>query len=101
MATQERSLLKKLLFRIDGTADSEKVEFTSAGGQKWQAELCLHSGTNAQSPRLLVMFRNRTRPHDRQRYTLVPPGYSKVPSEAAKQLSEDDLQQLLTTSVEV
>jgi len=101
MATQERSLLKKLLYRIDGTADSEKVEFTSGGGQKWQAELCLHSGTNPQSPRLLVMFRNRTRPHDRQRYTLVPPGYSKVPSEAAKQLSEDDLQQLLTSSVEV
>jgi hypothetical protein len=101
MATQEPSLLKKLLFRVDGTADSEKVEFTSARGQKWQAELCLHSGTNPQSPRLMVMFRNRSRPRDRQRYTLVPPGYSKVPSEAAKQLSEDDLQQLLASSVEV
>lgn len=101
MATQERSLLKKLLFRIDGTADSAKVEFTSAGGHNWQVELCLHSGTDPQSPRLLMMFRNRTQPHDRQRYTLVPPGFSKVPAEAAKQLSEDDLQQLLASSVEV
>lgn len=101
MATQEPSILKKLLFRIDGAADSKKVEFTSAGGQKWQAELCLHSGANPQSPRLLVMFRNRTRPKDRQRYTLVPPGYSKVPAEAAKQLTEDDLRTLLTSSVEV
>ncbi|NNK48231.1 MAG: hypothetical protein HKP01_05100 [Gemmatimonadetes bacterium] len=101
MATQEPSILKKLLFRFDGAADSKKVEFTSIGGQTWQAELCLHSGTNAQSPRLLVMFRNRTRPRDRQRYTLVPPGFSKVPSEAAKQLSEGDLQKLLASSVEV
>ena len=101
MATQEPSILKKLLFRYDGAADSEKVRFTSAGGQDWQASLCLHSGTNPQSPRLLVMFRNRTRPKDPQRYTLVPPGYSKVPSEAAKQLSEDDLQKLLASSVEV
>ena len=101
MATQERSILKKLLFRIDGAADSTKVAFTSAGGQKWQVELCLHSGTSPQSPRLLAMFRNQTRPKERQRYTLVPPGYSKVPSEAAKQLSEDDLQKLLASSVEV
>lgn len=101
MATQEPSILKKLLFRIDGAADSKKVEFESAAGQKWQAELCLHSGTNPQSPRLLVMFRNRSRPRDRHRYTLVPPGYSKVPSEAAQQLSEDDLQKLLASSVEV
>lgn len=101
MATKERSLLKKLLYRFDGAADSKKVKFTSAGGHEWQAELCLHSGTNPQSPRLMVMFRNRSRPHDRNRYTLVPPGYSKVPSEAAKELSEDDLRQLLASSVEV
>lgn len=101
MATQERSILKKLLFRFDGAADSKKVEFTSAGGQKWQASLSLHSGTTPQSPRLLVMFQNRTRPKDRLRYTLVPPGYSKVPAEAAKQLSKDDLQKLLASSVEV
>jgi hypothetical protein len=101
MATQEPSILKKLLFRIDGAADSKKVEFTSSGGQNWQAELCLHSGTNPQSPRLLVMFRNKTRPLDPQRYTLVPAGYSKVPAEAAQQLNEDDLQKLLASSVEV
>ena len=101
MATKERSLLKKLLYRFDGAADSKKVKFTSAGGHEWQAELCLHSGTNPQSPRLMVMFRNRSRPHDRNRYTLVPPGYSKVPAEAAKELSEDDLRKLLASSVEV
>ena len=101
MANQEPSLLKKLLFRLDGAADSKKVEFTSSAGNKWQAELCLHSGTNPQSPRLMVMFRNRTSPLDRQRYTFVPPGYSKVPSEAARQLSEDDLRELLASSVEV
>ena len=101
MATKERSLLKKLLYRFDGAADSKKVKFTSAGGHEWQAELCLHSGTNPQSPRLMAMFRNRSRPHDRNRYTLVPPGYSKVPSEAAQQLSEDDLRKLLASSVEV
>lgn len=101
MANQEPSLLKKLLFRLDGAADSKKVEFTSPTGSKWQAELCLHSGTSPQSPRLMVMFRNRTSPLDRQRYTLVPPGYSKVPSEAARQLSEDDLRELLASSVEV
>ena len=101
MPNQQRSLLKKLLFRLDGTADSEKVEFTSAVGNKWQAELCLHSGTNPQSPRLMVLFRNRTSPHERQRYTLVPPGFSKVPSEAAEQLSEEDLRKLLSSSVEV
>ena len=101
MANQEQSLLKKLIFRVDGAADSKKVEFTSAAGNKWQAELCLHSGTNPQSPRLMALFRNRTRPHDRQRYTLVPAGFSKVPSEAAEQLSEADLRQMLASSVEV
>ena len=101
MANQQQSLLKKLLFRLDGAADSKKVEFTSAAGNKWQAELCLHSGTNPQSPRLMVLFRNRTSPHDRQRYTLVPPGFSKVPSEAAKELTEDDLRSMLASSVEV
>jgi hypothetical protein len=101
MADQGQSLLKKLLFRLDGTADSKKVEFESAAGSRWQAELCLHSGTNPQSPRLMVLFRNRTHPHDRQRYTLVPPGFSKVPSEAASELSEDDLRELLASSVEV
>lgn len=101
MANQQQSLLKKLVFRIDGAADSAKVEFTSAAGNRWQAELCLHSGTTPQSPRLMVLFRNRTRPHDRQRYTLVPPGFSKVPTEAAEQLSEDDLREMLASSVEV
>ena len=101
MASQGQSLLKKLLFRLDGTADSAKVEFTSATGDRWQAELCLHSGTNPQSPRLMVLFRNRSRPRDGQRYTLLPPRFSKVPKEAAQELAEDDLRSLLSSSVEV
>lgn len=101
MADQGRSLLKKLIFRLDGTADSKRVEFHSEAGNLWQAELCLHSGTTPQSPRLMVLFRNRTRPHDRQRYTLAPPGCSKVPAEAATELSADDLRELLASSVEV
>jgi hypothetical protein len=101
MARPDSSLLKKLLWRLDGTADSEKVEFTSDVGTRWQAELSLHSGTDAQSPRLMILFRNRTRPTQSQRYNLLPPGYSKVPREAAEELSEADLQELLATSVEV
>ena len=101
MASKEQSLLKKLLFRLDGAADSAKVEFTSASGNRWQAEVCLHSGTTPQSPRLMVLFRNRTRPRDSQRYTLLPAVYSKVPKEAVKQLGEEDLRKLLSSSVEV
>lgn len=101
MASQGQSLLKKLLFRLDGTADSAKVEFTGETGDRWQAELCLHSGTNPQSPRLMVLFRNRSRPRDSQRYTLLPPPFSKVPKEAAQELAEEDLRSLLSSSVEV
>lgn len=95
------SLLKKLIWRLDGTADSKRVQFTSELGTVWQAELSLHSGTGSQAPRLMILFRNRKRPRAPQRYTLVPPGYSKIPREAAEQLSEDDLRELLATSVEV
>ncbi|MFQ5746114.1 MAG: hypothetical protein ACE5HF_02715 [Gemmatimonadota bacterium] len=101
MDAKAKALLKKLLFRLDGAADSHKVEFTSPSGDRWQAELCLHSGTDPQSPRLLVMFRNRNRPAEAQRYTLVPAGVSKVPRQAAAQLKEADLRDLLTRSVKV
>ena len=101
MATQEPSILKKLVFRIDGAADSKKVEFTSNAGTRWEAELSIHSGTSPQSPSLLILFRNRDNVVARQRYTLVPPGYSKVPKEAAKQLTEEDLRELLAESVQV
>lgn len=101
MARRDSSLLQKLIWRLDGTADSKKVEFTTDRGTRWQAELSLHSGTNPQSPRLLILFRNRSRPAEPQRYNQVPPGYSKVPREAAEQLTEDDLKELLATSVEL
>lgn len=101
MANKTPSLVKKLLFRLDGTADSAKVSFTSAKGTEWQAELCLHSGANPQSPRLMVMFRQPRYPSVPQRYTLLPPRFSKVPDEAAKEIGEDDLRELLANSVQV
>ena len=94
-------LLKKLIFRLDGAADSKRVTFTSERGTRWQAALSLHSGTDPQSPRLLVMFRSLSNPATPQHYTLTPPGISKVPDEAAEQLGESDLRELLATSVRV
>ena len=87
--------------RARGTADSAKTEFTSGGGQPWRAELSLHSGTLQQSPRLMILFRHKTDPGVPQRYTLAPPGTSKIPSEAVEELSDDDLRELLATSVKV
>ena len=101
MSSSSGSLIKKLFFRLDGTADSQKVAFTSAKGTEWEAELSLHSGTTPQSPRLMVLFRQPRYPRRGQRYTLLPQGFSKVPSEAAEQLSEADLRELLSTSVRV
>lgn len=93
--------IKKLLFRLDGAADSETVEFTSHAGRTWSAELCLHAGTGPQAGRLRVLFRCRSEPDEPQRYTTLPAGYSKVPEEAAEELGEDDLRELLATSVKV
>jgi len=101
MAKAQPSLLRKLIFRLDGAADSKKVHFTSPAGRHWEAELSLHSGTNAQSPRLMVLFRDPKYPKVEQRYTLMPTGFSKVPDEAAEQLTEDDLREMLATSVRV
>ncbi len=94
-------LLKKLIFRMDGTADSAKTRFTSESGSEWEAELSLHSGTLQQSPRLLILFRNRDDASVPQRYTQAPPGASKVPDEAVKELTEADLRELLARSVKV
>ncbi len=93
------SLLRRLIFRLDGAADSKKVTFTSAAGNRWEAELCIHSGTNQQSPRLMILLRDRDDPTRPQRYNLAPPWASKVPAEAAEQLAEKDLRELLATSV--
>ncbi|MDH3733658.1 MAG: hypothetical protein OEU54_08990 [Gemmatimonadota bacterium] len=95
------ALLKKLVFRMDGAADSAKKRFTSESGTEWEAELCLHSGTLQQSPRLLVMFRTPEDVSTPQRYTQAPVGVSKVPDEAVEELSESDLRELLAKSVKV
>lgn len=86
---------------MDGAADSATTKFASELGNVWEAELSLHSGTLQQSPRLMVIFRNRSQPGTPQRYTLAPPGVSKVPREAVKQLEEADLRELLARSVKV
>ena len=93
-------MIKKLLFRLDGAADSKKVSFTSAAGTRWEAEICLHSGTTPQSPRLMILFRDRDEPTRPQRYNLAPPWASKVPAEAAEELDEEQLRELLATSVQ-
>ena len=95
------TLLKKLIFRMDGAADSAKKRFTSASGTEWEAELSLHSGTLPQSPRLLILFRTPDDVATPQRYTQAPPGISKIPDEAVEQLDEDALRELLAKSVKV
>ena len=95
------SLLKKLIFRMDGAADSAKTRFTSESGAEWEAEFSIFSGTSQQSPRLLVMFRNQDDVSVPQRYNQAPPGCSKVPDEAIAELGDDDLRELLATSVKV
>lgn len=94
-------LWKKIWLRLDSAADSRRVEFTSAAGNRWEAELCLHSGTNPQSPRLMVIFRCLSDPSQPQRYTLAPAGASKAPREAEKELGEEDLRELLSESVKL
>lgn len=93
--------LKKLLLRLDGAADSERVEFTSASGRRWSAEICLFAGTDPQAGRPKVVFRCLSDPEVPQRYTSLPASFSKVPSEAAEEMGEADLRELLATSVKV
>lgn len=93
--------LKKLLLRLDGAADSEKVEFTSSSGRAWEAEFCLHAGTDPQAGRLKILFRCRSEPGEPQRYNAPPAWVSKVPGKAVEQLDEEDLRELLATSVKV
>jgi len=93
--------LKKLLFRLDGAADSEKVEFRSGSGRTWEAEFCLHCGTDPQAGRLKVLFRCLSNPGEPQRYNEAPPGLSKVPAEAVQQADQGRLRELLATSVKV
>ncbi|MFQ5679497.1 MAG: hypothetical protein ACE5HP_08555 [Gemmatimonadota bacterium] len=94
-------LLKKLIFRLDGAADSAKTRFRGESGATWEAEFSLHSGTTVQSPRLLIIFRNLSEPKAPQRYTLAPPRASKVPAECVGQMDEASLRELLSRSVKV
>lgn len=68
-----------------------------AGGERWQAEICLASGTDPQAPRLMVIFRDPTRVRG-DRYTLLPPGSPKDPRVAAETLPESVFADLLTRS---
>lgn len=98
---RDASLWKKIWMRLDGAADSRRVEFTSQSGNRWEAEFSLHSGTMQQSPRLMVIFRCLSDPGQPQRYTLAPPGTSKVPREAVEEFDEEGLQELLTQTAKL
>ncbi len=93
--------LKMLLFRMDGAADSRKKKFESATGRTWEAEFCLHVGDDPQAGRLKILFRCLSEPLEPQRYNEAPPGLSKTPDEAVRQVDEGDLRELLATSVKV
>lgn len=93
--------IRKLLFRLDGAADSHTVEFRSHSGRRWSAEICLFAGTDPQAGRPKVLFRCLDRPGEPQRYNELPPGVPKVPKDAADVLSEEELRELLATSVKV
>ena len=77
-----------------------KRRFAAPSGREWEAEICLHSGDNDQSPNLLVIFRDPVRVQP-DRYNTLPAGSPKVPKQAAKQLSDDELRALLQRSVQM
>jgi hypothetical protein len=77
-----------------------KRRFKAPSGREWEAEICMHAGTDAQAPNLLVIFRDPVRVYP-ERYNTLPPGSPKVPREAAKQISDDTLRALLQRSVVV
>lgn len=66
-------------------------------GERWEAEVCLQSGTDPQAPRLVVIFRDPTRARP-DRYNLLPPGSPKDPREAVKALPESAFRELLARS---
>lgn len=67
-------------------------------GREWEVEICLHSGTDPQAPRLMAIFREPSRVEP-DRYTLLPPDAPKMPKEAAAELDEAALRRLLLRSV--
>lgn len=83
------------MVRKVGTARRSLV---SGSGRTWEAEICLHSGTGPQSPRLMVIFRDPTRAQG-DRYILLPPDMPKMPKAAAEALGDGELARLLMRSV--
>jgi len=77
-----------------------KRRFKAPSGREWEAEICMHAGSDAQAPNLLVIFRDPVRVQP-DRYNTLPPGSAKVPREAATQMSDDALRALLQRSVRV
>lgn len=77
-----------------------KRRFKGSSGREWEAEICLHSGAHEQSPNLLVIFRDPVRVEP-DRYNTLPAGSPKVPREASKVISDDDLRALLQRSVQM
>ena len=75
-----------------------KRRFKGSSGREWEAEICLHSGDNEQSPNLMVIFRDPVRVEP-DRYNTLAAGSPKLPKEAAKSMSDDDLRALLQRSV--
>jgi hypothetical protein len=77
-----------------------KREFVAPSGRRWEADFCMHAGTDEQAPNLMVIFHDPLRVVP-DRYNLLPPGSPKLPKEAAKQISDDTLRALLRRSVPV
>jgi len=77
---------------------SAKRKFDSQSGREWEAEICMHSGTDQQAPNLVVIFRDPVRVQP-DRYNLLPPGSPKLPKTAVKQVSDETLRALLQRSV--
>jgi hypothetical protein len=77
---------------------SAKRKFQAPNGRDWEADFCLHSGDNQQSPHLMVIFRDPVRVEP-ERYNLLPPGSPRFPKQAAKQITDDQLRALLQRSV--
>ncbi len=77
-------------------APTARHRFKAPNGRELEAEICMHSGTDDQAPRLMVIFRDPVRVEP-DRYSLLPPGSPKNPKEAGKQISDDSPSTSFTT----
>lgn len=87
----------EMAFGIVRKAKTAKRWVTGPGGDRWEAEVCLQSGTDPQAPRCMIIFRDPTRRRP-DRYTLLPPGSPKDPVAAVKTLPEELFRECLTRS---